>query len=173
MITITPSPDTNSVLTWEMSIQNPPGMNYITNTDIGFLRLTFTGNAVTESTHSGQFAAWSIPPIGSTGTVQVVAQEIILDLDFGRECDARISMGGGVGAPPPAITSITLSGTNVEIDSMGPPNTNHCVLSTMNLSLPLNQWTPIATNAFDSSGYSSFTDIISPGEKFYRLQLPP
>ncbi|HVM61040.1 MAG TPA: hypothetical protein VMV72_09240 [Verrucomicrobiae bacterium] len=94
VITVTPSTNSDSVLTWEMSIQNPPESSYVTNAHVGFLRLTFTAGAVTESTQSGQFASWSIPSVGTTGTVQIIAQEINMGVDFGSNVDAGVILGG-------------------------------------------------------------------------------
>jgi hypothetical protein len=58
--------------------------------------------------------------------------------------------------------------------SGGPPDGNYYVLGSTNVALPLNLWTRIATNQFDSGGNFNFTN--APGtnapQSFYLLQLP-
>ena len=56
--------------------------------------------------------------------------------------------------------------------SGGSPNAALYVLATTNLSLPLAQWTRVATNAFDANGYFVFTNALSPAIPFlfYRVQ---
>ena len=58
--------------------------------------------------------------------------------------------------------------------SGGPADGNYCVLGSTNVALPLNLWTRIATNQFDSSGNFNFTNAASPDspQEFYRLELP-
>ena len=47
-------------------------------------------------------------------------------------------------------------------------------MASTDISLPLLNWTFIATNQFNATGNFNFTNPVSPGEpqKFYRLQLP-
>ena len=47
------------------------------------------------------------------------------------------------------------------------------LLTSTNVALPMTNWVHWNTNIFDSLGYVSFTNAISPGEpqRFYRLQL--
>jgi fibronectin-binding autotransporter adhesin len=79
-----------------------------------------------------------------------------------------------VTAPKPQITqaqisngSIIFSGTN------GPGSGTYEVLSSTNLALPLNQWTDLSTNSFQSNGQFSVTNAINPGipQQFYLLQV--
>lgn len=65
-------------------------------------------------------------------------------------------------------TNLVISGTN------GATNGVYYVLSATNASLPLNQWTPEATNAFDSQGAFAFTNTLTPAvpQKFFRLRVP-
>jgi len=48
------------------------------------------------------------------------------------------------------------------------------VLESTDVALPLNSWTPIATNVFDSRGNFTVTNQIAPGtpQRFFILQLP-
>jgi len=58
--------------------------------------------------------------------------------------------------------------------SGGTPSNAFYVITTTNITLPLNQWTPFATNYFDSNGNFLFTNTIDTNapQGFYRLQLP-
>jgi hypothetical protein len=65
-------------------------------------------------------------------------------------------------------SSLVFSGT-----SGWPNGTNH-LLTASDLQLPLSQWTPVATNRFDSIGNYVFTNGLSeaPTQQFYRLKIP-
>ena len=56
----------------------------------------------------------------------------------------------------------------------GTTNGTYYVLVSTNVALPLNQWTPVATNLFDGSGHFIFTNAVNPNspQAFYRLQFP-
>jgi hypothetical protein len=58
--------------------------------------------------------------------------------------------------------------------SGGPAGGTYYVLGSTNIALPVNLWTRIETNQFDSNGDFSFTNAADPGatQTFYRLQLP-
>jgi autotransporter-associated beta strand protein len=58
--------------------------------------------------------------------------------------------------------------------SGGPASGIYYVLGSTNIGLPLNLWTRIVTNQFDSGGNFDFTNAFSPNspQEFYRLQLP-
>jgi len=82
---------------------------------------------------------------------------------------------------PPAIGSIQLSGATggspgtIQITgSLGIPNGTFYLLGATNLALPLNQWTILATNAFDAAGNFSTTipAPAGPMQMFYQLQIP-
>ncbi len=54
---------------------------------------------------------------------------------------------------PPTFQSLNLSGTTLSITgSNGTPDAQYVVFASTNLALPLAQWTPLVTNAFDGSG---------------------
>jgi hypothetical protein len=58
--------------------------------------------------------------------------------------------------------------------TVGVTNGTYYVLTSTNLTLPLNQWIPVATNPFDGNGNFTFTNTPATGspQMFYRLQLP-
>jgi hypothetical protein len=83
------------------------------------------------------------------------------------------------GAPvlQPSITNASISGTSLLLSGAnGASGQTYYVLSSTNLSLPLNQWAPIATNILNTSG--NFTilvpNIVSPStpQRFCILKVP-
>ena len=81
-----------------------------------------------------------------------------------------------VSLPRPGIVGISLSGTNLVINGTNGLAGRPCyVLMSTNVSLPLNQWMPIATNLLSGSGSFTLTatnavSAIAP-QRFYLLQL--
>jgi fibronectin-binding autotransporter adhesin len=78
-------------------------------------------------------------------------------------------------ASPPTFSSVNLSGTNLVFHGTNAPlSGNYYVFSSTNLTTPLSNWTPVATNSFDGSGGFSFTNSIDPAQpqQFFILQLP-
>jgi len=73
-----------------------------------------------------------------------------------------VGSGGGGGS-----FGVAMSGTG------GVTNGTYYVLVSTNLALPLNQWTPVATNQFDASGNFIFTNSAPTNapQEFFRLQL--
>ena len=56
----------------------------------------------------------------------------------------------------------------------GGPTNGYCVVrASTNITLPLSNWTRVATNLFDNNGNLSFTNAMNPNDlqSFYRLQL--
>jgi PKD repeat protein len=77
----------------------------------------------------------------------------------------------------PDITSVTLSGANLVLDGTnGQSGHTYIVLTSTNLSLPVSQWTPIATNVLNVSGSFTMTvtNAVSPElpHRFYTLATP-
>jgi uncharacterized repeat protein (TIGR03803 family) len=74
-------------------------------------------------------------------------------------------MGGANGsgtvfslAIEPAITNLSLAGTNAVLNGINSiAGHTYTVLTSTNLALPLNQWTPVATNLLNSGGDFSIT----------------
>ncbi|HEX3717132.1 MAG TPA: choice-of-anchor tandem repeat GloVer-containing protein [Verrucomicrobiae bacterium] len=76
----------------------------------------------------------------------------------------------------PIINSISLSGTNLIINAVnGKSGVPYITLMSASLALPLNQWTPIATNTLTASGAFTITatNAVNPiaPERFYILQM--
>ncbi len=77
--------------------------------------------------------------------------------------------------PIPYINAMELSGTNLIVSgSNGAPNGNYYLLAATNVAQPLENWTMLATNAFDGSSNFRFTNGVeqSHSQRFYILLLP-
>jgi hypothetical protein len=80
-----------------------------------------------------------------------------------------------VPVPVPVIRSISLAGGNLLCGGTnGWPGDMYYVLCTTNISLPVGQWTRLATNIFDAGGNFNFTNVVdgSLPQRFYRLEMP-
>lgn len=76
--------------------------------------------------------------------------------------------------PPPVIGKIVASGGDLVISGAGgTTNGTYYVLTSTNVALPLDQWTPVATNRFDTAGNFVFTNSPASGlQGFFRLSIP-
>lgn len=75
----------------------------------------------------------------------------------------------------PKITGFVVEGENMIASGSGTrTNGDYYVLMSPSLSLPLREWTPMATNRFNADGSFSFTNVISPSSsrQFIRLEFP-
>ena len=78
--------------------------------------------------------------------------------------------------PVPGISAVSLSGTNVVLSATnGVAGGTYYALTSTNLTLPLNQWTPVATNVPVASGNFSITatnaaNAGAPWQQFFILQ---
>ena len=76
----------------------------------------------------------------------------------------------------PGITNVSLAGTNLVLNGINAVGGEPCtVLMSTDLTLPLNQWTPIATNLLTGNVFSiTATNAVDPGaqQRFYTLQVP-
>lgn len=77
--------------------------------------------------------------------------------------------------PPPAVAAGLNLGTNIVLSSTGGvPGGTFRVLSSTNLTLPLANWTNVASGTFDGTGTGSVTNPIQSAvpQRFYILQTP-
>ncbi len=71
--------------------------------------------------------------------------------------------------------TISRDGTNVVIvGTDGPPGGTYHIMTSTNITLPISQWIPLATNLFDSSGSFRYTNAIDADlpARFLRIALP-
>jgi len=98
-------------------------------------------------------------------------------LQFGFEDNVNwLGLDEVSAVPVPGIASFSLSGTNLVINgSNGFSGTVYYVLMSTNVSLPLNQWTPVATNVLNASGNFTITATnavnLNVPQCFYILQM--
>ncbi len=65
---------------------------------------------------------------------------------------------------PPSIGSVSLSGTNLVINGAnltGDSNFEYIILSSSDMTLPIAQWTPVASNGFATNGTFCFSNAMS------------
>jgi hypothetical protein len=75
----------------------------------------------------------------------------------------------------PSISSVGLHDGNLVLaGTNGMPFASYFILTSTNVTLPLSNWTRIATNQFNASGGFTSTNSTSPSatQQFYLLQLP-
>src|SRR4029434_8213701 len=68
----------------------------------------------------------------------------------------------------------TFGSGNVYVDGIGgTPGAGFTLLTTTNVTLSMDQWTPILTREFDQFGVFTYTNALSPSnpQQFFRLQL--
>jgi len=76
---------------------------------------------------------------------------------------------------PATITGISLSGANLTINGTnGHSGGIYLTLTSTNLSLPINQWLPVATNVLNAGGMFTFTatNAVNPADaqRFFRIE---
>jgi autotransporter-associated beta strand protein len=101
----------------------------------------------------GAGLAWNTNTLASDGTLRIVS----------------------VAPPaPPVIAGALFSGGSIIMSgSNGSPGTNYYVLASTNLTLPISNWSRVATNAFDQNGNFQFTnDSSESSQQYFILQLP-
>ena len=88
------------------------------------------------------------------GTVPYTTSDLSTFLD-------NISINA-LSAPGTRFTSAQVSGGNLVLSGTTPDTGTYYILSTTNITLPLSQWTPVATNTFSGGGFSSSIPISGP-----------
>jgi uncharacterized protein with beta-barrel porin domain len=79
-----------------------------------------------------------------------------------------------VAASPPTLSAL-VSGSNLVLSvTNGIPMANCYILTATNLNVPVSIWTRLATNSFDLTGNTAFTNPVvrATPARFYRAQLP-
>ena len=78
--------------------------------------------------------------------------------------------------PRPSIQSFGIDGNNFFLTGTngGNTSTSYIVLTSSDASVPVANWTPVVTNAFDGSGNFAFTNAVNPNEpqRYYLLKTP-
>jgi hypothetical protein len=75
----------------------------------------------------------------------------------------------------PTFLAPVLSGTNLVFSGTGgTPGGSYVVVTSSELTVPLPNWIPVATNSFDGSGNFSFTNGLSPASaaEYFVIEAP-
>ncbi len=88
----------------------------------------------------------------------------------------NLGMNAAFGPTLPEITSVSELSTNVVINGINPNGDAtywYVILSSPSLSLPPEQWTPVATNSCHANGTFSYTNFINPSQPamYYTFYL--
>jgi autotransporter-associated beta strand protein len=153
----------------------------LTNDTVAVWQSLTLGGALIVTNLSGTLAAGDSFKLFD-GAVNGAFNTIILPpLDAGLAWTNQISTTGRITvistapATPPVFGSIAASGNDLVMSgSNGTPNASFYTLTATNVTLPLANWSRVATNQFDANGYFNLTNPIDPAmpQLFYRLQLP-
>jgi uncharacterized repeat protein (TIGR03803 family) len=136
-------------------------------------QVSWNGNVLLDETNLGNVGWTNFQlTVTATGTSSTLQFGYLTELYFGLDDVSVVP----IAIAQPNIVNISLSGTNLVLNGINgvSGNTNYLLMST-NLTLPLNQWTPIASNVLGVSGNftiiaTNAVDTKAPG-RFYILQL--
>jgi uncharacterized repeat protein (TIGR03803 family) len=143
------------------------------------------GTIFSVNTDGSSFTILETFPLNINGTNSVGAQPYDAPVLSGNVLYGTTSIGGPFGggtifsqAIVPLISNVNISGTNLTLNAIeGMENESCTVLTSPNLYMPLNLWTPLATNLLTSGGNFTITvtNALSPGtsQGFYTLQVTP
>ncbi|HTR43621.1 MAG TPA: autotransporter-associated beta strand repeat-containing protein [Pseudomonadales bacterium] len=149
--------------------------------------LTLSGSTVVTVNNNGAqlgTGTYAIITSGTGGTIAGVAPSSVTVTGNGAVGAASLSISGGVlnlviaAGPPPQLhfTSINISGNTLTFSAInGTANGPFTLLSSTNLLLPVSQWTPVFTNAFDTNGKVNMsTNVVNPHipNEFYLIETP-
>ena len=76
----------------------------------------------------------------------------------------------------PQIVSVNILGSNISVQGTnGPPYGAYQLLTSTDVSLPLDQWSIVGSSTFDAGGNFGLTNSVSPVQlqQFFRLRLLP
>lgn len=167
-----------------LTLAGTQSVNFAVGTNSSLIAVTgnLSLNATLNITNAAGFGPGTYPLFsyhGSlTGTPVLGATPGGLGFTYQLDTSTAGSVNLIVSAPappaPPVFGGIVLSNGNLVISgSGGPTNGTYYVLTSTNISAPLSQWTPVATNMFDAAGNFVFTNTAALGfSGYFRLALP-
>jgi hypothetical protein len=153
------------------------GPNFVKYGTTGFANSTFYGLGSTNlSLPLSQWTTMATNVFGTNGNSSSMPATPGPGLAWNTNILAAgvLSVVAGAVVPQPAITGVSLSGTNLVINgSNGLAGEQYNVLTTTNLTLPLGSWTVLPTNIF-SAGNFSITNVVNPQSPrgFYMIRVP-
>lgn len=147
------------------------GSNFLAGLTVSFGANAGTGVALTGSTN----VTVTTPATGLPGAVNVIVSN-----SDGLSATNVNGFTYTLPVPPPpplppaiVVGSMVKSGSNLVFVWVGKTNTYSVLLTATNLGVAA-VWTPLATNIFGSSGFSTNRLLVNPGEpkRFYGLSIP-
>ena len=156
---------------------------YVSQISLG--QLVLDGNPITVNnagTSPLGAGTYSLIQVAAGGTISIGSPAVtVTGNGLAPGATASISASGGSvnlvvsgAASVPGISSVTLSGGSLIFSGTnGPDGGTYYVLASTNVSLPLAQWTSIATNSFSPTGTFSVTNDIGVNPRqFFSIQVP-
>jgi PKD repeat protein len=126
------------------------------------------GNGVTLNTTNTSVSQTYMNP--GSYTVRLIVRS-----PYGASTNTQPSLISASPVNPPLITASAVISTNLVCSGTnGAEGFNYLVLTTTNLSQPLDSWSVVATNVFGMGGGFQFTNALEAGtpQRFYRVRLP-
>lgn len=161
---VSASPLTNDSIAVTGAVTNG-GALIVTNIS-GALAAGNTFKLISAASYSGSFSSVVLPSLGG---------DLVWDTT-GLNTNGTVRVVSTAPAMPPVFGALAVAGTNMVFSgSNGSSGGTYYVFAATNLSLPMTQWTRIATNQFDGGGKFSFSNAVNqaaPLEKFFILQVP-
>ena len=153
-----------------------------TNDVVRCLESATLGGTLMVSNLSGTLAAGDSFKLFTAGGIFGSFSTVILPtLNAGLAWTNLLSTSGVIAvistapANPPVFGAVSTSGNSLLMSgSNGPPNASFYTLAATNVTLPLGNWSRVATNQFDANGFFNLTNPVNSAtpQLFYRLQLP-
>ena len=136
---------------------------------------TNSAGAISTNTFDYSFDRGRVFAGGQNGATQPYVEMILDEYRVGETFADVAPISGN--APPPVVgplqfTNVFLSGSNLVLSGKGGSNNAaYFVLATTNITTPLTNWQPVATNSFNASGNFIVTNPGSVGlpQQFFRL----
>jgi hypothetical protein len=115
---------------------------------------------------------------GTAGSVTTASLRLgsnnIVAAYSGDANDVAVTNSFGQMVVPPQFNGIVLgSGGLMMSGSFGVPFGTYYILASTDMTLPVNQWTPVFTNQFDGGGNYNFTNPITPAPGVYFILEVP
>jgi len=141
--------------------------------------LTYGGNLIVSGLGLDELTAGDSFPLFSASSYGGSFTSVILPpLDPSLMWTNKLLLDGSIAVvqrPPPTISGVLKSGTNLVFDvSGGSPGGTYTLLTSTNVALPLSAWATNSTGSFDALGGITIIRGINPAEtqRYYKVRVP-
>jgi len=141
--------------------------------------LTYGGNLLVSGLGLNELTVGDSFPLFSASSYGGSFTSVILPpLDPSLMWTNKLLLDGSIAVvqrPPPTISGVLKSGTNLVFDvSEGSPGGAYTLLTTTNVTLPLSAWATNSTGFFDALGGITITRGINPDEnqRYFSVRVP-